>query len=150
MTNNKGFTLVEVIISIAVLSIISVIFLQLFVKAKEVDDLSFRLDRSVMETNSAIERIKAVGSLDKISDSEYFSLYTFLEEDSGIVMTCFFDKQMQLTEDKSSRFELIIKITRNEETSDGFVGLYSIYCKVSNNETNSIIYEVKTKAILGQ
>ena len=42
--NNKGFTLIEIIISIAVLSIISAIFLELFIKADSVQKQGKILD----------------------------------------------------------------------------------------------------------
>ena len=63
MKNNKGFTLIEIIISIAVLSIISAIFLELFIKSdfvqkqgKITDDKAFLIS-NVFETLIAEENI---------------------------------------------------------------------------------------------
>ena len=53
--NNKGFTLIEVIISIAVLGIICAVLLRLFVLAGSTNDRANRKQDAQLSVNSAVE-----------------------------------------------------------------------------------------------
>lgn len=150
MKNNKGFTLVEVIISIAVLSIISVIFLQLFVKAKEIDDSTYQLDRSVMITNSAIEQIKALADLTTIESAEYFNHYIVSRTTEGLSLVSYFDDTMSLLLQENEKYKLQIDVVLKDELADKSSGFYDIVGKMVNVETETTIYIVKAKAILEQ
>ena len=57
--NNKGFTLIEIIISIAVLSIISAIFLELFIKADAVQKQGECIDNQVFLISNLMEMLMA-------------------------------------------------------------------------------------------
>lgn len=72
----KGFTILEMIISVAVLSIISVFVLQLFISARNMSDKARHLDWSIQMSKTLMESIK---SCEKPED-----LYTldFLKESS--------------------------------------------------------------------
>ena len=59
MRNKKGFTLLEVIISVAVISIISVYILQMFVAANRVNKKAYETDQANMLCMGALENFKA-------------------------------------------------------------------------------------------
>lgn len=54
---NKGFTLIEVIISVAALSILSIYLVQLFIKADNLNKRAYELDQSVVLTQNVLELI---------------------------------------------------------------------------------------------
>ncbi len=65
MKNTKGFTLVEVIISIGALGIICAVLLRLFVVAGNTNDMAADRQRAEMAAASAAETLLCVNSLDE-------------------------------------------------------------------------------------
>lgn len=63
MKNNKGFTLVEVIISIAALGIICAVLLRLFVVAGNTNDKAKEVQRAQLSVASTIETLVCADSL---------------------------------------------------------------------------------------
>lgn len=152
MNREKGFTLIEVIISIAVLSIISVIFLQLFVKAGDVDDAAYQQDQSVMISNTAFEQIKSCGEMSIITELRYFDSFAMTEDMGKINFTKRFDKKMEPVDSKLSADEgtiqIVILIEPIELIEDGSVGLYKVTSTVMNLEEAKEIYSNSTKVVL--
>lgn len=74
MKRKKGFSLVEILLSIAVFSILSVFVLQMFSTAHHLNVTAGELDRSVLVAESIFERIQAAQSFEtlggKLEDSE--------------------------------------------------------------------------------
>jgi len=56
--NNRGFTLLEVILAVAVVSIISVFILQMFVVSNRVNKKAFEIDNANLVCMGAIESFK--------------------------------------------------------------------------------------------
>ena len=70
---NDGFTLIEVIISIAILSLVSVVTLQLFITAQSVNTNSRHRDIASTLASNCIEAIKTYDNLDRLlSDFDSF------------------------------------------------------------------------------
>lgn len=65
MKNNKGFTLVEVIISIGALGIICAVLLRLFVLAGSTNDIAADKQRAEMAATSVAETLLCVNTLDE-------------------------------------------------------------------------------------
>ncbi len=65
----NGFTLVEMVISVAFLSIISVVLLQLFVTANNLERKAHDLDRSVYVTKKVVAAFKACETPEALADS---------------------------------------------------------------------------------
>lgn len=65
---NKGFTLIEIIISIAVLSVVSVVFLELFIKADSVQKKGRELDDKAFLISNLFEGLSATESLDSFME----------------------------------------------------------------------------------
>ncbi|MCH4889722.1 prepilin-type N-terminal cleavage/methylation domain-containing protein [Acidaminobacter sp. JC074] len=70
MKNSKGFTLIEIIISIAIFSIISVVLLQLFIVAENVNLESKSKELALFYGTSFIEEFKASRDLPESSYQE--------------------------------------------------------------------------------
>lgn len=89
--NNKGFTLVEVIISIAVLSVVCAIVLRLFVVADEISKKSKNEDIAVIYAINAIEKCKASESIKAILESFNQDGAKITENNNAIKIEYFFD-----------------------------------------------------------
>ena len=60
--NNRGFTLIEIIIAIGIIAIISVFVLQVFITAKTLNQKATDLDNSVFLSNNLIELFRSGNS----------------------------------------------------------------------------------------
>lgn len=139
MNNEKGFTLVEVIISIAVLSILCVIFLQLFVKADTVLDDSKILDQVIVDTGTAVEQVKAMVSLEALTKDNLFKDYEIAEKEGSLVMT------KSLLSDRDQDYILTISLEL-QDSQASYGGLYDLSAIVT--EEGEEIYHVGTSLIL--
>ncbi len=139
MNNEKGFTLVEVIISIAVLSILCVIFLQLFVKADTVLDDSKILDQVIVDTGTAVEQVKSVASLEALTKDKLFKDYEIAEKEDALVMT------RSLLPDRDQDYVLTISLVLQDDQAS-YGGLYDLRAIVT--EEGEEIYHVGTSLIL--
>lgn len=105
LKNEKGFTLIEVILSIALLSIVSGIVLQLFIASKNLNVESSDLDLAGIYAANAIEEMKA---------KDHW-------ETSGVVSTVYYNEDwQQVSMDEPYDFRLILTMTENPEVHDGF------------------------------
>lgn len=66
MKRKKGFSLVEILLSIAVFSILSVFVLQMFSTAQKLNVAARELDQSVLVAESIFERIQAAQSFESL------------------------------------------------------------------------------------
>ena len=148
---NKGFTLIEVIISIAVLSIICVIFLQLFIKSGDIVKGSKELDRAVIVTNSALEQIKGIKNMNKLQSSKYFDKAEFV---NGEVLGL--QKQVEILFHLNSSFDYVtkadtyeLKITLEKESQSTMnQGLYRILLQFMKKDASETIYEIRSAVIM--
>lgn len=79
--NQEGFTLVEVIISIAVLGLICAVVLRLFVLANEVSEQSRIEDIASIYASNAIEVCKQSSNLDEIKQHSFFKGAKFIKDE---------------------------------------------------------------------
>ncbi|MBN2222726.1 MAG: type II secretion system protein [Vallitaleaceae bacterium] len=148
---NKGFTLIEVIISIAVLSIICVIFLQLFIKSGDIVKGSKELDRAVIVTNSALEQIKGIKNMNKLQSSKYFDKAEFVY---GEVLGL--QKQVEIRFNLNSSFDYVakndtyqLKITFEKENQSAMnQSLYRILLQFMKKDAPESIYEIRSAVIM--
>lgn len=142
ITLSDGFTLIEVIISIAVLSIICVIFLRLFVTSGDMIDRSKELDRAVIITNSVIEQMKGIHRWEDMKESTYFEKASFQEEQILFYLNSSFD---YVTSPSMYRLEVLYT---EEAESDLGSALYQVTLQLNNEETEESIYGIRTAIII--
>jgi prepilin-type N-terminal cleavage/methylation domain-containing protein len=130
LKSGRGFTLIEIIISVALLSVLSVYLLHLFVQSSNLNRKAYELDRSVVITQNIMELMEQ-------SDTPLIGanpMYTFEwrksgsgSEKTGILH---FDKDFKnvLTEDTSS-YVLEISVSEARKEIDGN-NLYDISMKM--------------------
>lgn len=147
MKNNKGFTLVEIIISIAVLSVLCVVFLQLFVKASDISDKAHELDASVTLINSTMEIVKSVASLSEIDKAKYFNDFESSETSNGMLLTKTFNKAFKFDQENAI-YQMVITLKLNDEVVNSTIKLYDIKCEVVKEEDQSVLYVANSQMIL--
>jgi len=160
IANEQGFTLVEVIISIAVLSILCLVFLQLFIKADEIADTSSAADQAVLVTNNAFELIKGIDSVDDFSDEELFGDYDVIHYDHQILVT--YPYVVDIGTKRQVRHVLNVKISEvndieveheslsglSESSTLLMAGLYHLEAVVSTAQED--IYKADTYVVLNR
>lgn len=155
MKEKKGFSLIEVIISIAVLSILCVIFLQLFIKAQNISDQSFVLDESVRIVNSYLEEIKGNKSLNSIKALESMAWLQFNKTDTGYVFEGSFDEVFHAVESETGNYIITITLTEvtpnkiNSSKDTEHTKLFDVQAQMTDEiEMHKIIYKTNALIIL--
>ncbi len=108
LNKKDGFTLVEVIISIAVLSLISVIVLRLFVLSNEVSEKVRIEDVAGVYASNVLEICKSAPSVKDIRENPFFDKANSIGDD-GLVYVLHYNEKWQQTE-QDAVFELTLKI----------------------------------------
>jgi prepilin-type N-terminal cleavage/methylation domain-containing protein len=111
--NNRGFTLVEVIIAIGIMAIASVVILQLFITAKNINQKANDLDKSILASTSIIELFKSGETPDDIKTDPYIEHAKIDESNDIININIYYDDNWNLLESKDGNlyFTLTAVIT---------------------------------------
>lgn len=96
MKRKKGFSLVEILLSVAVFSILSVFVLQMFATAKNLNEDARELDRSVLIAESIFERIQAAQSFESLDGQKGFEEANFDGESGVAMMTIHYDEDWRI------------------------------------------------------
>ena len=76
LNNNEGFTLLEVILSIAIVAILSGFILQMFIVAADANTKAQNIDIASAKAANVIEQIKACESFEAMKASEVMQSFT--------------------------------------------------------------------------
>jgi len=126
LKNDKGFTLIEIIFSVAFLCIVSVIVLRLFVASYEIESKTDLVDMATLHMVNEIESIKGLESVteDNFSVDKYY------------------DQMWKPLSDQSKAYYYVsIKVDKNSEYDRG---LYDIEASVIDLVTNESVVHVET------
>lgn len=111
MTNKKrGFTLAEMIIAVAILSVASVYVVQMLVVTKNLRTRSYEIDRSVRISKNIIELIS---SGESVSDSKDELLLKMKSEDGRYILN--FDEDFNISDENNALYKLFMTM----DTKDG-------------------------------
>lgn len=111
MTKKRsGFTLAEMIIAVAILSVASVYVVQMLVVTKNLRTRSYEVDRSVRISKNIIELIS---SGESVSDSNDDLLLKMKVEDGRYILN--FDEDFNITQEKDALYKLFMTM----DTKDG-------------------------------
>lgn len=144
ISENKGFTLVEVILSIALLSLASVVVLRLFITS---------VDMNTQSRHSDIAGVLAANTLEilKVNDSEEEILRSFEDmtaTDKGYVMTKKLDTAFTtIKEAESTGTAYILELVL---TATDRPGLYEVQVTVTDIQDDSSLASYRTKHYLSQ
>ncbi len=125
LKNNKGFTLIEVIMSIAILSIVSAVVLQLFVSSKGLNTKSRAIDIAGIYAANAIEQTKSL-------TKKEISIIAGIKEE-------YYDENWNKTNNlEKSRYKLSLIVDEKTE------GLFRIQSMVTDIKENNELVEYNT------
>lgn len=111
--SNKGFTLLEVIISIAALSFISIFILQMFISAQELNSRAKDADTAISEAITALDSFKKNRSLD-----DYLAkcAYVATEDSNTATILNYYDRNWSSTDiEANAHYRLEVNISADEE-----------------------------------
>ncbi len=136
MRRKKGLSLVEIILSIAVLSIFSVFILEMFLTARTINIKARNLDESVVNTEIIVQALRANNGLETLMKSD--GLQEARWGDAPL-MTLAWDENWQIVSlDEDVAFKLLMF---SSETLEGPIEL-KMYQLFKDEEL--LIYEIKT------
>lgn len=132
--NNSGFTLIEVILSIAILSIVSVVVLRLFVTSHELNEKSRITDLASTVAVNHIESLRAYNAIDDfISDYPYIK-----KEGNAFKGTLLFDRNFEHNATEDQTLTILLEALPKEQ------GLYQVTVAITN-ELSAPIVSYRTK-----
>ncbi len=138
--NKKGFTLVEMIISVAFLAVISLVLAELFISSQNCLDKAHDLDQSVHIAKKTIENFKAgEGPNDFIDES--ISSSDISESGDTIVVKTYYDEDWKILNPSDdllqsrTAFVSTVEIKPALPGAGGFEGkgIYAIHVKIDKS-----------------
>ncbi len=125
LNKENGFTLIEVILSIAILSIVSVVVLRLFVASHDLNEASRIADQASNASVNVIETVKAYRNLDNmieeinwlsedgptLSGSILFNEAFEVDSQGDYVLTC----RLEASKSNASLYDLAIEVHNDTE-----------------------------------
>lgn len=153
--NRKGFTLVELIISVGTLAIAGTIMIQLFMSAKDMALRSEELDKSVFLANRIVESIKA----EKWDSAPLIDMYTqfALRYDNEIEKIGFYDENWVSVQEDSGDKSFEVKLTfKSEDPAEPGKSLYDLNIEVirlepyfNGNDEKPVLHSLSTMVYIG-
>lgn len=149
----KGFSLVELIISVGTLSVAGAFILLFFAYSKDINTRSFDLDNSVYYSNYIIESIKAEIWDDEPTDNSL--KIESLSQPDGTVKKIYFNKDWEIIEtQEDAEYIMEFYLDNKDEIAMG-KGLYDLRITVTKKNpyfrsmtVNRTLYTVETKVFI--
>ena len=110
----RGFTLAEMIISVAILSVVTINVLQMFVATKNIVTKSYEMDEAVRISKNIIEFISTGQEIDKNSSYDVISSMNY----EGGVYTVEFDKNFAVSNSENALYKLTMTNVKKENLND--------------------------------
>lgn len=136
-TQNKehGFTLIEVILSIAILSIVSVVVLRLFVVSNDLNESSKIVDYASLMAVNHIEELKSYQELDA-----YLATHPFIDnQEDTLSGSLIYDTNFDLNQ--NGAYQLDIILTSNATTPS----LYTVNISATDLAKEKALVSYTTK-----
>lgn len=132
----EGFTLIEIILSIAILSVVSVVVLRLFIVSNDINADSLTSD---LANNSAVNMIEDIRQYDSIS--QFLTHYPWIQQnDTAYLGHVYYDSTFKATSDISD-YSLVCSLIEDY----GIANLYTLQITIVENETKDEILSYETK-----
>lgn len=110
----RGFTLAEMIISVAILSVVSIYVLQMFVATKNLGIKSYEIDESVRISKNIIELLSSGQEINKNSS---YDIISSMEYNDG-VYTVDLDKNFAVADSTNALYKLTMTSVKKENLND--------------------------------
>ncbi|MCH4890047.1 hypothetical protein EZV73_20880 [Acidaminobacter sp. JC074] len=122
--NKKGFTLIEIIFSIAFISVVSVVMLSLLATSFEVENETDLMDMAILKLSNEIEQVKALDHIEEQVIEKYYSDF------------------WQETSKDEAAYKLTLKI---QEDTNYEQGLYDIIVDIKENKEGQVLVATRAK-----
>lgn len=134
INKQDGFTLIEVILSIAILSIVSVVVLRLFVTSHDLNESSRTADLASNSAANIIENIRGYRNLETLTEE-----LPWLDNNSNVIEgTMVYDDDF--SQQGTPAYTLVCSMTPDTET----VSLYNLTVHVKDlNDKDIVSYSTK-------
>lgn len=137
-TRSKGLSLIEIIMSVAVLGFLSVFILQMFLTAQRLNDDAQVLDISVLNATTAIEHMKSEGSFDALLAYEFFDEAEKVDANS---LSLYYDANWIKVKDYSNYKYRLYAVKKPDSQLQGFMN-NSVEVFVNNKDGEKVLYEL--------
>lgn len=118
---NKGFTLVEMIISVGILAVVSTFVLKVYLASNQLSQRAYQLDKSVQISRNLVELTTAGEKID--SQSKFELLKNMQKTDNGYDL--YFDKDFNI-EKENPTYLLEMKVTDKDGLDNINIKVYKI------------------------
>lgn len=135
---NDGFTLIEVIVSIAILSVVSVIALQLFMTAQRVNTRSRLSDMATIVSTNSIEMIRLMDTTDSLEHD-----LNYLPTETGYESSRFIDQYVSTNDYIEGSDHIKFTVTLTEDKT--LIGLYDLHSVVIDLNEDRTLADTTTK-----
>ncbi len=110
MRKKKGLSLVEIILSIAMLSVLSVFIVQMFVTASHLNKEAELLDVSVAMTTTIMEHLKAIDDYDDITKREVFRHANLSKDQQRLEIVMYYDAHWRHVDKALADYKIVATI----------------------------------------
>ena len=147
MLRRAGFSLMEMLIAVAILAFLGTIVLQVFLSSNEMNRQAQALDRAVSLSVDAVERLKAINPsepLNRQTLSGWFPEGTFTSVGEGFQLTFLFDESFQpfSSEDSSWPKGAMSVLLQPDPQTGGSSSLASVTVRqFANQQTDSWVLQ---------
>ncbi|WP_117170453.1 type IV pilus modification PilV family protein [Paraliobacillus sediminis] len=135
INNQKGMTLVEIIVSIAILSIIIVTFLTFFIQSTKVNNVSKDITDSSYVAQTELEEIYHLSNTMSYTDTITYLSNTYNVNNSDSNYDYIFTKQIEDT----NIYNISITFSTTDDINDVVVKVY--------NDSNKLEAQLETKLL---
>lgn len=118
---NKGFTLVEMIISVGILAVVSTFVLKVYLSSNQLSQRAYQLDKSVQISRNLVELTTAGEKIN--SQSKFELLKNMQKTDNGYDL--YFDKDFNI-EKENPTYLLEMKVTDKDGLDNINIKVYKI------------------------
>lgn len=118
---NKGFTLVEMIISVGILAVVSTFVLKVYLASNQLSQRAYQLDKSVQISRNLVELTTAGEKIN--SQSKFELLKNMQKTDNGYDL--YFDKDFNI-EKENPTYLLEMKVTDKDGLDNINIKVYKI------------------------
>ncbi len=139
----KGVSLVELILSIAVLSILSVYVIQMFLLSQKLNGQAEALDQSVRLSENIFETVEKDKSLESVFNAPLFKFAETIKLGDGVNLKVYLDENWNPVQPNTVYFYTLSFTAEEIQALDYSVVDYRIMIQKEENSKVEQIYEIE-------
>ncbi len=140
---NKGVSLVELILSIAVLSILSVYVIQMFLLSQKLNGQAEALDQSVLLSETIFETVEKDKSLESVFNLQLFKFAESIESGDIMSRKLYFDENWNPIQSNKAYIYTLSFTAEEIQALEYSVVDYKIVIQKEENSEVEQIYEIE-------